>query len=787
MIRVAALLGATLLVAWLGFGGVHHGTRSVLHLGVAAALLAVAAIPDASLTHAGVVLRLAAGSAVLLIPAAIGLVPLPEGVRAVLAPGTVEARPGFGWATSTLSAESTVGELCDLLLPLGVLLVAAAWGATWWRRSGVERALRFAFVGVVVVGALHAATGTTAMFGIVPSSMQPGQRFFAPFVDPNHLGTAVVMLLAPVLAAAVDPRREAWPRAGWAIAAGAGAALLAWIGSSGAVAAAAVVVVGTTWRLGRATPGRLAAGGVAAAIAALVWMAVADPQGAVTFPDRLRTWNRALTTLPSFWFAGSGGGTFGVAIEPLITDFTAWGHAHDDYVEWLLEFGALGVVALPVVAWFWWPRRDGAAPASTSSDPTRPHARPERADLLLVSIAGVCVHALVDFPLQIPALAMCVGALWGLRRGAYESRVPAAPRTVRWAVVPFALAELAACGWEARTAAVDRATQGIRVATEAPAAARTLSWLAPWRPELGLADAMRASRSGDPAAAAAAARGVIARHPNDPSALRLAATILASSGDPAGARAAFDRSIARYPGDWRTWVSRAQASTGGDAADAWQAAFRAGAPAKYLAEAWPTLPLGLVWLEAGATREARYSAILGDFLAEASAGGHRDAETAALAYEQAWLLDPHEPPRAGYARVLLTLGRDDDAARYVAEALKVQPNHPALRQIEVELLERRGEWESAAERWMALVPQRPELLARAMRASEHAHGPDRALGLAEREVKLHPTAILERARLERDRGHPATCAAQLERSGLLDEPKYANWQRAAQNLLQSCQ
>ncbi|MEZ4238638.1 MAG: hypothetical protein R3F59_21300 [Myxococcota bacterium] len=41
------------------------------------------------------------------------------------------------------------------------------------------------------------------------------------------------------------------------------------------------------------------------------------------------------------------------------------------------------------------------------------------------------VHALVDFPLQIPALAMTAAGLYALRRTAFAPRSAAAPRTVR--------------------------------------------------------------------------------------------------------------------------------------------------------------------------------------------------------------------------------------------------------------------------------------------------------------------------------------------------------------------
>jgi tetratricopeptide (TPR) repeat protein len=256
--------------------------------------------------------------------------------------------------------------------------------------------------------------------------------------------------------------------------------------------------------------------------------------------------------------------------------------------------------------------------------------------------------------------------------------------------------------------------------------------------------------------------------------------VLARAGDPEGARSAYDRAIARFPGDWRTWVGRALDAPEGERTAAWRDAFAAGAPAGYLPHAWASLPVGLAWLEAGEGR-ARFSANLGAFLASKG-----DLEAAALAYEQAFLADPHEPPHAGYVQVLRKLGRLDDAARFVGSALAAHPDDLEMRQQEAEILEARDQWDEAAAAWFRIGAAKPDATARGLRAVEHQQGTAAALAQAERRALAEPLddgATLERARMARDTGDYASCVAYIDAAGLQNSKRYG---ARAKTLREAC-
>jgi tetratricopeptide (TPR) repeat protein len=653
------------------------------------------------------------------------------------------------------------------------MLVAAAWGAAHWRRSGLETALRTAFVVIVVFAAVHAATGHTRLLGVVPTSLQgSNRRFFAPFIDPNHLGTAIVLLLPAVLTAALDPLSRQSNRLAWGAAASGGVAMLFWIASSGAMVAAAVVFVWVgvkrvgSARVRQAMP-VLASVGVAAGLG---WVTLVDPRSGATFGERVAAWGRGLRVLPGWWFAGTGGGTFSEAQQPLHQAFDAWAHAHSDFVEWLVEYGLVGLVAAAAAGWLLRPR----APVEDWRD---------RADVLVVGIAGVLVHAAVDFPLQIPAIAMGVAAMWGLRRAAFEKRVEVPAGRVRAAVIPFVALELLASGWELRTDRVDQAVAVVRSGVgDRRQAVDTLRRYAWWRPELGLADAIDHARLGGTDRALVSARAVVAAHPEDPRALRSAGLVLARNGAPDEAAVAFERAIGRYPGDWRTWVARAQAAKGDAAVEAWKDAFRHGAPPTFLEQAWSAQPLSLVWIDFGSTQPARFSALLGRFLYQ-----HGDWEASALAYEQVWMLEPTYPPDASYPAVLLKGGRVEEAARVMEAFLPVTGRDLKFRKLEAEVLEARGSWDAAADVWTSIAKEREEYVVRAIRAVDRDRGPTAALDFAREWALLHPLddqADLERARLYLELGDRPRCAQQIRELGRPSDPAVAG---PAASLLRQCE
>jgi O-antigen ligase/polysaccharide polymerase Wzy-like membrane protein len=125
----------------------------------------------------------------------------------------------------------------------------------------------------------------------------------------------------------------------------------------------------------------------------------------------------ALSALPHAGFFGSGPGTFrvvfpGYNIESGHPVPGSWRFLHEDYLQTVLEWGWLGsslwallffgAIAVGIrsynryAGWDWMPRRRVLQP------------------LAIVALAGVALHALVDFPFQIESIQLYVATYLGL-------------------------------------------------------------------------------------------------------------------------------------------------------------------------------------------------------------------------------------------------------------------------------------------------------------------------------------------------------------------------------------
>ena len=124
--------------------------------------------------------------------------------------------------------------------------------------------------------------------------------------------------------------------------------------------------------------------------------------------SRWSAWRDMAPVLRFFPIFGSGLGTFGRAYLPYQANapYEIWTHAHNEYLQYLIEGGIAGLIAvLWVVVGFG--RRVGAG--RSSFEP--------------VNGAGVAfaTQALLDFPGRIPANAACVVALFSLAFAARDS------------------------------------------------------------------------------------------------------------------------------------------------------------------------------------------------------------------------------------------------------------------------------------------------------------------------------------------------------------------------------
>ncbi|MFP8781187.1 O-antigen ligase family protein [Hydrogenophaga sp. RWCD_12] len=118
-----------------------------------------------------------------------------------------------------------------------------------------------------------------------------------------------------------------------------------------------------------------------------------------------------------FWPMGSGLGSFSAVFprfQPMQTSRNFVEHAHSDYVQFLMETGALGVICVLLAGWLL--ARQAWPLLRRVSDSKRPLAADDAWALAAaLGLAGLLLHAWVDFNLRIPALAIqgafCSGIL----------------------------------------------------------------------------------------------------------------------------------------------------------------------------------------------------------------------------------------------------------------------------------------------------------------------------------------------------------------------------------------
>lgn len=254
------------------------------------------------------------------------------------------------------------------------------------------------------------------------------------FANPNHQATLLVV--AGVLAAGWLFHPPAWRHGREAgrgrqvarmVAAGAVVVLavgaLPLTGSRAGVIifilALAAVVATQRWRLQRrASRHALVAGSAAAAalgvFAALRWMRV-DAAQELRQPLRQATLELAGAHAP----LGSGTGTFvpvfeqATARELLMPSYV--NHAHNEYVQWLLEAGVLALPAMALAA-------VALIAATRALRRLSPPARAAGACALLALLA-IAAHSLVDYPLRTQAMLTVAAALAGVLASAHATAV----------------------------------------------------------------------------------------------------------------------------------------------------------------------------------------------------------------------------------------------------------------------------------------------------------------------------------------------------------------------------
>ncbi len=340
----------------------------------------------------------------------------------------------IGWAPLSLSPQATWNSFLALLTPAAMLL-AGLTIAPEWRRRMVFFVIGFGVVSVLLGAAQLAGGGDSPLrfYDVTNDSAAVG--FFS---NRNHFASmlACVVVLASAWAADAALGRTA-SRRDLALALAAVAIAVAGVGMTGSRAGLVLLVpaglgaIALAWRngVGRGKGWRvlavLGAGFVVAAVLVQLTFGVAIDRLQAGFSQE----NTRLVAAAGSWSAikalmpfGSGMGTF-VPVYKMFEDTgavinTYINHAHDDWIEVVLEGGLAAVLLLlAFVAWF-------GRQALRIWRLVGVETGPARAASLCVLL--FMVHSLADYPLRSPAnaalFALCCATMLaypvGVRRQA---------------------------------------------------------------------------------------------------------------------------------------------------------------------------------------------------------------------------------------------------------------------------------------------------------------------------------------------------------------------------------
>ena len=413
-------IAGTLLLAALLLGGggrPHPGAELALQLLFAAGITAWLLVPISGFKpprSAGFV------AATLLAVVLLHLAPLPPDVwtrlpdRAPIIAALELIGQEPDWRPLSIAPSRTVGAVLSLIPALTMMLMATMLN---------HRARRGCFILVGTAGLLCVAVGLIQL--VVPQATlyadaHPGW-LTGLFANRNAAADllAIAALFWGMLARAGRHRRQAaWPMRLAQMTCVAG--LLA-TGSRAGIAMLIVVAAVELWSLrGRyARYARIVWLGGAVAIGAVVAALVLSPLGtrvAPRFADftdaRPDLWRDSWSAAQAFWPTGAGIGAFVPAFllheRPEMIDASYPNRAHNDYLEFLVEAGALAPLVVAAVlfclgraGWQSW------------------QGRPDHRGQILATAAALCIialHSIVDYPLRTMALScltgFCAGCLW---------------------------------------------------------------------------------------------------------------------------------------------------------------------------------------------------------------------------------------------------------------------------------------------------------------------------------------------------------------------------------------
>ena len=412
------------LLLCLVLGGSSQGvwTNAALQL-LAALLLAwvtVAPAPE-RISRAGRLLGLLVIGAVLL--ALAQLVPLPPSLWTAL-PGREPVAAGYAllgqdlpFLSLSMSPYESLAAAYALIPPVAVL--AGMLALRGYRESWVAGAILLGAFASIILGAVQVVGSGSAAWAYFYRFTNTGAVGF--FANRNHMATLLVAALPFAAAMFASGHLQVRGRGGTfaMLVAGGTAFILVLVGlllnsSLAAIALAAPVVVFSAlippagWRWRRA----LFPLALVAVVASAVALASASGRASIAgSPDlgslysRGEMWETTLAAISNSLPFGTGLGTFAKIYvlheNPAFTDATFINHAHNDYLELLLETGIPGLLLLiAFLAWWGW------RVAAVWRAPFSSHF----AKAATIASAAILAHSIVDYPLRAAAIAAVLAA-----------------------------------------------------------------------------------------------------------------------------------------------------------------------------------------------------------------------------------------------------------------------------------------------------------------------------------------------------------------------------------------
>lgn len=422
MNRVRHLVLPAYLILCLTFGGSAQGIwqNMVLQLLALGILLWALLSPTPEETTAAskpLIVGIWFGLALLVVQ----LIPLPPGVWSIL-PGRKLISDGFAvlgyplpWMPLSLTPYRTVGTALAAL-PAAAVLIAML--RLKQRESWLAGALLIGAFAAVLLGALQVTGPAPAQspWYLYPITNDGAVGFFA---NRNHMGTLLLVSIpfaVAIVATGVSRKRL---RGGTSAMLGfGGAALLVLVVGIGlnkslaAVGLAIPVLIASSLLLPtRVTVRRLAVGVSCAALLGGLLFLTQSPVGAeirgediTSIQSRSDIWSSTTKIIAGTFPAGTGLGSFQSVFalweDPSAVENTYVNHAHNDYLQVLLEMGAAGLLLVLLFLWWWAVQVMRVWHSSISS---------HLAKAATIASGALLAHSLVDYPLRTAALSAVFG------------------------------------------------------------------------------------------------------------------------------------------------------------------------------------------------------------------------------------------------------------------------------------------------------------------------------------------------------------------------------------------